>query len=126
MQFQIIMIETTPAVAECTMVTRTSKLSILDTLPVEGNVSNEDKLNGKAAYLTKTAIQEGLDEEVQELEDIKAWGIQEVAEESEAARLSVEKVKKALETQMHVIQTQQHKLIEQVHLLIEKQCVDNK
>ena len=48
-----------------------------------------------------------------------------MTEENKATRLSVQREKQALETDMHVIQTQQQGWNEQQHLLIERQCAES-
>ena len=58
--------------------------------------------------------------------DMKACEIQELSTQTVADRLSVERKRHALETEMQNIQAQQCDFEEQQHLLIEKQCTENK
>ena len=82
MQFKITQIGTTSPVAESTRVPRTSNLAPSGTLPLTGNIYSENKHNRTATYLAKTTIQEALDEEGEELEDIEAQEMQEVAQQA--------------------------------------------
>ena len=59
---QTTQIGTIPPMVESTRVSRTSDFSTSDTLPVTGNVYSENKVNRRAAYLTKSAVKEALEE----------------------------------------------------------------
>ena len=59
-----------------------------------------------------SAIKEALGEEEQEHENLEAEIIQETTEQAEIARLSVEKERQALETEIQIIKTLQHEVRE--------------